>query len=135
MDVALDRFAQPVATVGAGCAGLTLTSAERMRLGETWTAVIDNVEPLSPFALFFLGSQVRPAPIPLGPTCSAHILTDLGFFPVVAPFGAARLVLPLPSDASLLGSSLAVQGTAKSASPLAWGNFALTNGLVGSIGY
>ena len=135
LDGALDRFAQPVASVGSGCAGLTLSSQDRMRFGETWTAVIDNVEPLFPFALFFLGSDVRPFPIPLGASCSAYALTDLGFYPVLAPFGAARLVLPMPSDVSLLGASLAVQGTARSDSPSAWGNFSLTNGLVGRIGY
>ena len=135
MNSALDRFAQPVAPVGSSCAGLALSSTDRMRLGETWTAVIDNVEPLSPLALFFLGSDVRALPIPLGPSCTASVLTDLGFYPVLAPFGAARLVLPLPGDPAVLGASLAVQGTARSTSPSAWGNFALSNGLVGSVGY
>ncbi|MGC6486749.1 MAG: FG-GAP-like repeat-containing protein [Planctomycetota bacterium] len=135
MDAALERFAQPVAPVGSGCAGLALSSTDRMRIGETWTAVVDNVEPLSPFALFFLGSDARPFPIPLGPSCSALIELDLGYFPVLAPFGAARLVLPLPNDGALLGAKLAVQSTARSTSPSAWGNFALSNGLLGSIGY
>ena len=97
---------------------------------------IDNVPALVPVAFAFFGTLVVNPGVDLTflgmPGCAGYTNADLGSFsyPVVGNQG--QLSLPIPANASLIGTSLSAQAVAFSlATPL---NLITSNGNVSVIG-
>lgn len=115
---------------------LTL-SANTPVLGNNWTLTAGNVDAVSPFALFFLGSaQGLGVPLPAiglnAPGCSVWIDTVLLDLIGVAANGSASASLPIPNNPSLTGLTLSAQATCLTLSNVA--NLLTSNGALGTLG-
>lgn len=106
-------------------------------LGSTWTLTADNVDPASPFALFFLGNTQGPGvPLPAiglnAPGCSAWIDTVLADLVGLAANGSASASLPIPNNPNLTGLTLSAQAVSLTLSNVA--NLLTSNGALGTLG-
>jgi len=126
------RFDPTTEWLGPGCDDLDLESTPT-QLNQSWDFQLDNVPTPSSFALFFFGSDAFEPGIALTSACYAYTTADLGFFsaPVIA--GGSTFTVAIPADPTLIGYQLTVQATAANNSPVAFGGFALSNGLRGTI--
>jgi hypothetical protein len=106
-------------------------------LGNNWTLTADNIDPVSPFALFFLGSAQGPGvPLPAiglnAPGCSVWIDTVLVDLVGLASNGSATASLPIPNNPNLTGATLSAQAICLSLSNVA--NLLTSNGALGTLG-
>jgi hypothetical protein len=124
---------------GTGCDGLTFGTSGLPRIGNaTFGLRVDNVPAISPIAFVAFGTMAFNPGIDLTGIgmagCFSYQSLDLGMFatdPVAS--ASATLILPIPLDTSLTGTTLAAQGVSFSLATTF--GFATSNGLTFSIGY
>ncbi|MCK5944396.1 MAG: hypothetical protein KAI24_20580, partial [Planctomycetes bacterium] len=122
--------------VGPFFPNLELT-ATRPVLGSNWDLTTNNVDPISPIAITFLGDR-SPVSIPLvaiginAPGCEAHLATILGSLTGVTTAGSTTVSLPIPNSPSLAGALLAGQSLGLTLSNSA--NIVVSNGVEGTLG-
>lgn len=114
---------------------LTLVSTAPPQLGATWDLRIDELDPVSPFGVTFVGVR-RPAALlldALGATgCRAYLDGVGGAFVANATGGSAVVSLPVPPDPVLTGLRIATQAAGLSTANAA--GFVLSNGVAGVLG-
>ena len=127
---------------GVGCGGsattldLELVGASLPSIGNNWNLTTNNIDPVSPIAITFLGASGVAIPlVAIGlnaPGCDLNLSTLLGSIQGTAVAGSATVSLALPANAALIGQQLSGQSIALTLSNSA--NIVSSNGVTGTIG-
>ncbi len=127
---------------GVGCGGsattldLELVGASLPSIGNNWNLTTNNIDPVSPIAITFLGASGVAIPlVAIGlnaPGCDLNLSTLLGSIQGTAVGGSATVSLALPANAALIGQQLSGQSIALTLSNSA--NIVSSNGVTGTIG-
>jgi hypothetical protein len=124
-------------TYGAGCDAPVLTLNSNLpTIGTNFTLTTTNVNAVSPVGLVFFGDAQVVPPLDLGflgaPGCSLHTSANLVSLTFLVAAGSGSLVIPVPADPLLLGSTFTSQSVAFT--PNNQLGLAFSNGLLWTVG-
>ena len=129
-----DLSAGPFSTPAADASALSLDS-NLPELGGSWDLQLDNAD--GTLAFFFFGDTALDPAYDFaaigGDGCFGYTNANIDCIMQPVTAGTAVLSINVPNDPSLVGGTLAVQGTA--ATTLNAMTFATSNGLLASVGY
>ncbi|MFK7743390.1 MAG: hypothetical protein AB8H80_23945 [Planctomycetota bacterium] len=122
--------------VGPYFPSLELVAASRPVLGSNWDLTTNNIDPVSPIAITFLGDRGPAIGLPLigldAPGCDANLSSILGSLTGVAAAGTATVSLPIPANPALSGVMISGQSIGLTLSNAA--NIVSSNGVEGTLG-
>ena len=128
---------QTVRIGDVGSDPLRLESTTTPAIAGIWELTTTNVDPISPVAITFFGTQA-PAPLPLSligfnaPGCDLLLASSSDAFQALASGGSATLSIQIPINPNLAGQSVAAQSLCLTL--LNAGNVLVSNGVLGTVG-
>ena len=107
------------------------------KIGTPWDLTTNYIDPVSPFAITFLGAEA-PIPVPFAaiginaPGCDINLSSTLTNLISLAAGGSATAPVPIPGNPAFLGATLSAQSVSLSTANPA--GLISSNGITGTVG-